>query len=145
MVRRGEGRFVCLSKERSPRSLLNAVSLPQENLQKLVHIEHSVRGQSGLLQPGRVSAAGKPMLIRTLLPAGYISDCVDGQISGVYRWCLLSCCGKSWSTGLCKKPSLAVHKEMGREPRAGRDMHCPAFTQRSHLTFHSSCPQPPHV
>uniref|UniRef100_A0A8D0G089 FYVE, RhoGEF and PH domain containing 5 n=1 Tax=Strix occidentalis caurina TaxID=311401 RepID=A0A8D0G089_STROC len=25
-----------------------------ENLQKLVHIEHSVRGQSGLLQPGRV-------------------------------------------------------------------------------------------
>lgn len=30
--------------------------LPQENLQKLVHIEHSVRGQGDLLQPGRVSA-----------------------------------------------------------------------------------------
>ncbi|XP_059679192.1 FYVE, RhoGEF and PH domain-containing protein 5 [Gavia stellata] len=30
-------------------------SMPQaENLQKLVHIEHSVRGQSGLLQPGRI-------------------------------------------------------------------------------------------
>uniref|UniRef100_A0A8C0EFE4 FYVE, RhoGEF and PH domain containing 5 n=1 Tax=Bubo bubo TaxID=30461 RepID=A0A8C0EFE4_BUBBB len=29
-------------------------SLPQENLQKMVHIEHSVRGQSNLLQPGRV-------------------------------------------------------------------------------------------
>ncbi|NWW91744.1 FGD5 protein, partial [Rhynochetos jubatus] len=28
--------------------------LQAENLQKLVHIEHSVRGQSGLLQPGRV-------------------------------------------------------------------------------------------
>ncbi|RMB99084.1 hypothetical protein DUI87_24630 [Hirundo rustica rustica] len=26
----------------------------EENLQKLVHIEHSVRGQSGLLQPGRI-------------------------------------------------------------------------------------------
>jgi len=39
-------------------------------LQKLVHIEHSVRGQSGLLQPGRVSAAGRPMLIRTLFLAG---------------------------------------------------------------------------
>lgn len=32
-------------------------SHPQENLQKLVHIEHSVRGQGDLLQPGRVSAA----------------------------------------------------------------------------------------
>lgn len=31
-------------------------SHPQENLQKLVHIEHSVRGQGDLLQPGRVSA-----------------------------------------------------------------------------------------
>lgn len=31
-------------------------SCPQENLQKLVHIEHSVRGQGDLLQPGRVSA-----------------------------------------------------------------------------------------
>uniref|UniRef100_A0A8C6JTQ1 Uncharacterized protein n=1 Tax=Melopsittacus undulatus TaxID=13146 RepID=A0A8C6JTQ1_MELUD len=29
-------------------------SPPQENLQKLIHIEHSVRGQSGLLQPGRI-------------------------------------------------------------------------------------------
>ncbi|NWZ68531.1 FGD5 protein, partial [Acrocephalus arundinaceus] len=28
--------------------------LQAENLQKLVHIEHSVRGQSGLLQPGRI-------------------------------------------------------------------------------------------
>uniref|UniRef100_A0A4W2ICZ5 FYVE, RhoGEF and PH domain containing 5 n=1 Tax=Bos indicus x Bos taurus TaxID=30522 RepID=A0A4W2ICZ5_BOBOX len=28
-------------------------SRPQENLQKLVHIEHSVRGQGDLLQPGR--------------------------------------------------------------------------------------------
>lgn len=32
-------------------------SCPQENLQKLVHIEYSVRGQGDLLQPGRVSAA----------------------------------------------------------------------------------------
>lgn len=32
-------------------------SRPQENLQKLVHIEHSVRGQGDLLQPGRVSAS----------------------------------------------------------------------------------------
>uniref|UniRef100_A0A8C3RLT5 FYVE, RhoGEF and PH domain containing 5 n=1 Tax=Chelydra serpentina TaxID=8475 RepID=A0A8C3RLT5_CHESE len=47
------GRYVCLSKEQSPSHLLNSLSLPQENLQKLVHIEHSVRGQSNLLQPGR--------------------------------------------------------------------------------------------
>uniref|UniRef100_A0A8C3RNF3 FYVE, RhoGEF and PH domain containing 5 n=1 Tax=Chelydra serpentina TaxID=8475 RepID=A0A8C3RNF3_CHESE len=45
--------YVCLSKEQSPSHLLNSLSLPQENLQKLVHIEHSVRGQSNLLQPGR--------------------------------------------------------------------------------------------
>ncbi|NWR76502.1 FGD5 protein, partial [Centropus unirufus] len=32
----------------------NDSMLQAENLQKLVHIEHSVRGQSGLLQPGRV-------------------------------------------------------------------------------------------
>uniref|UniRef100_A0A8C3D2W4 FYVE, RhoGEF and PH domain containing 5 n=1 Tax=Corvus moneduloides TaxID=1196302 RepID=A0A8C3D2W4_CORMO len=30
------------------------ISSKEENLQKLVHIEHSVRGQSGLLQPGRI-------------------------------------------------------------------------------------------
>ncbi|NXU90721.1 FGD5 protein, partial [Xiphorhynchus elegans] len=35
--------------ERANDSMLQA-----ENLQKLVHIEHSVRGQSGLLQPGRI-------------------------------------------------------------------------------------------
>ncbi|XP_071406240.1 FYVE, RhoGEF and PH domain-containing protein 5 isoform X2 [Pithys albifrons albifrons] len=35
--------------ERASDSMLQA-----ENLQKLVHIEHSVRGQSGLLQPGRI-------------------------------------------------------------------------------------------
>lgn len=103
MVRRGEGKFACLSKEQSPRGLLNAVSLPQENLQKLVHIEHSVRGQSGLLQPGRVSAAGRPTLIRALFPASYVSDCVDGQISGVYRCCLLSYCDKELGALLCVK------------------------------------------
>ncbi|NWQ80382.1 FGD5 protein, partial [Columbina picui] len=32
----------------------NDSMLQAENLQKLVHIEHSVRGQSGLLQPGRI-------------------------------------------------------------------------------------------
>uniref|UniRef100_A0A8V0ZLE1 FYVE, RhoGEF and PH domain containing 5 n=1 Tax=Gallus gallus TaxID=9031 RepID=A0A8V0ZLE1_CHICK len=32
----------------------NESMLQGENLQKLVHIEHSVRGQSGLLQPGRI-------------------------------------------------------------------------------------------
>ncbi|NWX56699.1 FGD5 protein, partial [Promerops cafer] len=32
----------------------NESMLQAENLQKLVHIEHSVRGQSGLLQPGRI-------------------------------------------------------------------------------------------
>lgn len=32
--------------------------------------------------------------------------CADGHISDVYRWCLLSYCDTSWSTGLCKKPSL---------------------------------------
>uniref|UniRef100_A0A8C3LWP4 FYVE, RhoGEF and PH domain containing 5 n=1 Tax=Chrysolophus pictus TaxID=9089 RepID=A0A8C3LWP4_CHRPC len=42
------------SMEYEATSHLNVVSLPQENLQKLVHIEHSVRGQSGLLQPGRI-------------------------------------------------------------------------------------------
>uniref|UniRef100_A0A8C0GC46 FYVE, RhoGEF and PH domain containing 5 n=1 Tax=Chelonoidis abingdonii TaxID=106734 RepID=A0A8C0GC46_CHEAB len=47
------GGYVCLSKEQSLSHLLNSLSLPQENLQKLVHIEHSVRGQSNLLQPGR--------------------------------------------------------------------------------------------
>uniref|UniRef100_A0A8C3QQE5 FYVE, RhoGEF and PH domain containing 5 n=1 Tax=Cyanoderma ruficeps TaxID=181631 RepID=A0A8C3QQE5_9PASS len=30
------------------------IASKEENLQKLVHIEHSVRGQSGLLQPGRI-------------------------------------------------------------------------------------------
>uniref|UniRef100_A0A8C9UIA0 FYVE, RhoGEF and PH domain containing 5 n=1 Tax=Serinus canaria TaxID=9135 RepID=A0A8C9UIA0_SERCA len=30
------------------------IASEEENLQKLVHIEHSVRGQSGLLQPGRI-------------------------------------------------------------------------------------------
>ncbi|KAK4815069.1 hypothetical protein QYF61_015353 [Mycteria americana] len=33
----------------------NDSMLQAENLQKLVHIEHSVRGQSGLLQPGRMN------------------------------------------------------------------------------------------
>uniref|UniRef100_G1NDC8 Uncharacterized protein n=1 Tax=Meleagris gallopavo TaxID=9103 RepID=G1NDC8_MELGA len=42
------------TQEQLPFGHLNVVSLPQENLQKLVHIEHSVRGQSGLLQPGRI-------------------------------------------------------------------------------------------
>ncbi|XP_016156912.1 PREDICTED: FYVE, RhoGEF and PH domain-containing protein 5 isoform X2 [Ficedula albicollis] len=32
----------------------NDSMLQAENLQKLVHIEHSVRGQNGLLQPGRI-------------------------------------------------------------------------------------------
>ncbi|XP_030314232.1 FYVE, RhoGEF and PH domain-containing protein 5 isoform X2 [Calypte anna] len=32
----------------------NDSMLQAENLQKLVHIQHSVRGQSGLLQPGRI-------------------------------------------------------------------------------------------
>ncbi|XP_057273475.1 FYVE, RhoGEF and PH domain-containing protein 5 isoform X2 [Pezoporus wallicus] len=32
----------------------NDSMLQAENLQKLIHIEHSVRGQSGLLQPGRI-------------------------------------------------------------------------------------------
>ncbi|NWZ87898.1 FGD5 protein, partial [Poecile atricapillus] len=32
----------------------NDSMLQAENLQKIVHIEHSVRGQSGLLQPGRI-------------------------------------------------------------------------------------------
>ncbi|XP_062356730.1 FYVE, RhoGEF and PH domain-containing protein 5 [Cinclus cinclus] len=32
----------------------NDSMLQAENLQKLVHVEHSVRGQSGLLQPGRI-------------------------------------------------------------------------------------------
>ncbi|CAN8186344.1 unnamed protein product, partial [Coccothraustes coccothraustes] len=32
----------------------NDSMLQAENLQKLVHIEHSVKGQSGLLQPGRI-------------------------------------------------------------------------------------------
>uniref|UniRef100_A0A8C0ILU6 FYVE, RhoGEF and PH domain containing 5 n=1 Tax=Chelonoidis abingdonii TaxID=106734 RepID=A0A8C0ILU6_CHEAB len=41
------------TQEQSLSHLLNSLSLPQENLQKLVHIEHSVRGQSNLLQPGR--------------------------------------------------------------------------------------------
>lgn len=146
MVRRGEGRFLCLSKELSSYNLLNAVSLPQENLQKLVHIEHSVRGQSGLLQPGRVSAAGRPMLIRALFPASYISDCVDGQISDTYRCCLLSYCDKRWSAGLCKKPLLWQCAERCAETfRLGKTCIAPALTQSSHLTFHSSCPQPPHV
>ena len=135
-MRRGEGRFACLSKEQSPCGLLNAVSLPQENLQKLVHIEHSVRGQSGLLQPGRVSAAGRPMLIRALFPASYISDCVHGQVSDLYRCCLLSYCDKRWSTGLCKKPSLwQCAREMCREPQAGQDMHCPCFSTEQPFDF----------
>uniref|UniRef100_A0A8C8S6S3 FYVE, RhoGEF and PH domain containing 5 n=1 Tax=Pelusios castaneus TaxID=367368 RepID=A0A8C8S6S3_9SAUR len=49
-VRRG---YVQLSEEQPSSHFLNPFSLPQENLQKLVHIEHSVRGQSNLLQPGR--------------------------------------------------------------------------------------------
>uniref|UniRef100_A0A8C2UFF7 FYVE, RhoGEF and PH domain containing 5 n=1 Tax=Coturnix japonica TaxID=93934 RepID=A0A8C2UFF7_COTJA len=42
------------TQEQLPSGHLNVVSLLQENLQKLVHVEHSVRGQSSLFQPGRV-------------------------------------------------------------------------------------------
>uniref|UniRef100_A0A8C6YLT4 FYVE, RhoGEF and PH domain containing 5 n=1 Tax=Naja naja TaxID=35670 RepID=A0A8C6YLT4_NAJNA len=38
----------------SPTDYLNNLCPDSENLQKLVHIEHSVKGQSNLLQPGRV-------------------------------------------------------------------------------------------
>lgn len=94
-MRRDEGWFACLTKEQLPFGHLNVVSLPQENLQKLVHIEHSVRGQSGLLQPGRVSAAGRTVLIRTLFPASFISLCVDSKISDIYRCCFLPYCDNS--------------------------------------------------
>uniref|UniRef100_A0A8C0B6G2 FYVE, RhoGEF and PH domain containing 5 n=1 Tax=Buteo japonicus TaxID=224669 RepID=A0A8C0B6G2_9AVES len=57
----------------------------EENLQKLVHIEHSVRGQSGLLQPGRVSAAGRPTLIRALFPMNDVLLYTYPQKDGKYR------------------------------------------------------------
>jgi len=139
MAGRGEVRFACLSEEGTTQSL-NTVSLPQENLQKLVHIEHSVRGQSGLLQPGRVSAAARPMRIRALFPVRYISDSVDGQISYVYRCCLPTYSDKSWSTGSCQKASLWQCAEMCGEPQPGKDMHCPCFYTEQPFDFSLQLP-----
>lgn len=36
-------------------------------------------------------------------------------------------------------------KRYAKSLRLGKSCIVPAFTQSSHLTFHSSCPQPPHV
>uniref|UniRef100_A0A803VXL0 FYVE, RhoGEF and PH domain containing 5 n=1 Tax=Ficedula albicollis TaxID=59894 RepID=A0A803VXL0_FICAL len=62
----------------------NDSMLQAENLQKLVHIEHSVRGQNGLLQPGRMNDVllytypqkdGKYRLKNTLAVSGMKVSC----------------------------------------------------------------------
>ncbi|NXE89677.1 FGD5 protein, partial [Menura novaehollandiae] len=67
--------------------------LQAENLQKLVHIEHSVRGQSGLLQPGRIfvkegtltKVSGKTRHLRHLFLMNDVLLYTYPQKDGKYR------------------------------------------------------------
>lgn len=77
----------------------------------------------------------RPVLIRALFPGGCIAGRVDGQIADTYRWCLPSYWDKTWSTGLCKNPSLWQHKEICQEPQAGKVMPCPCFYTEQPFDF----------